>query len=211
MATKKDAVATAPTAEVATTEAIVKPIAPAPTSAKLTELYEKRKAHKIAARGFEPDSDEESAELLEAYKTDQLIKAEIANIKNAEAAAELEITRNKRISLNNNQFYALFGGEVAFDNFQAALPEEQRAEFWAAVEIVNTELLAKYSKPATVKVAADGTKTASTGEIDAAALANKNAGLNKKANNAALQAAGYPRSTAWFAVDRLAKSDASYV
>jgi len=179
-----------------------------PTSEKLIELRATKKSHLIAARGFEPDSDGEAAELLEAYKIEQLIKAEIANIANVAKQAELQLKRSERIALNDAMLEA-YKALVLFtsnpdDDVSSIEYNTLSDAFKAAREIVDNELLAKYSVP--VKAA-----TTTTGSIAGAKLsdtentamvaANHAAGMTDAQNRAALMAAGVPRSTAWHSVN----------
>lgn len=81
---------------------------------------------------------------------------------------------------------------------------KNEANFEKAAEIWENDLakLVFGGKSATTKSAAtNGSKKASKSENLAQAIANKNLGLNAKQNREALEAAGMPRSTAWFAVD----------
>lgn len=192
----------------ATTEAKVEVAKkPEPTSAKLIELRTSKKAALVDARAFEPDSEGEAEKLLEAYKIDQLIKAEIANIVNAERQAELQIARNARVQLNIAQFVVLFGSVEAFEAKLAELDEATKLAFDAAQEAVNHELLAKFSAPKTATKAGEGTGKATTdGENLAAHLANIAAGMTDAQSRKALEEAGVPRSTAWHTVNNYNKS-----
>jgi len=174
-------------------------------NSQIIELNEKRKQHKIKAREFEPDSDGENSELLEAWKIAEQIKAIEANIKQAEAIAELDLLRSKRIELNTQQFVLLFGSFEAFEQFKANIEIEQLQAFNAANEIVNNELLSKFA--AAPKAASS--KAATDGEIDKAALENFTNKLTAKQNREALQTAGFARSTSWFAVNRIQKAQAA--
>lgn len=184
---------------------------PAPTSAKLLELQAAAKQHKLNARNFDVDSDEETAELLAAYNIGLQIKAEIANIVLAEKTAEMQLKRNERIALNNAQFVALFGTAEAFEAFKAAMTAEAADTFIAAKTIVDNELLAKYAAVTPTKAKAaetTGTKAATTDSAanEAMVIANIAAGMTDNQNRAALQAAGIPRSTAWHALNNYKKA-----
>lgn len=191
-------------------EAKVVPIEP--QSEKLSELRAKRLEFKKLARTFEPDSAEEEAALLEAYKIDQLIKVEI-NAINAEAAKQkLEIARNERIALFTNVLVALFAGNSAALEAQiATLSEEDKTAFDTASEVVKNELLTKYatSKPAAAKTAGTDAKPSqgvTKSEIVDLHIANVAAGMTDSESRKALEAAGHKRSTVWFAVDGYNKS-----
>jgi len=191
---------------------VVAIVKPEPTSAKLIELREQRKAAKMLARTFEPDSDEENAALLDAYKIDQLIKAEIANIVNTERLAELQIARNERVQLNIAQFVALFGSVELFEAFKAAQWEskpELQLPFEAAIETVNNELLAKFALPKSgggSSTTGGAEKQTTDGENLAAHLANIAAGMTDAQSRKAMETAGVPRSTAWHTVNNYNKS-----
>lgn len=186
-----------------------KVIAPSaePTSDKLVELRAKKLEFKKLARTFEPDSVDEENALMEAYKTEQLIKAEIANIKSIEAKQLLDVARNERVKLFDDAIAALL--VTGYNPFEAMTPE-QKTTYDAAREIVVNELLAKYatSKPAAAKSAgtaksADG---ASRDEIVTAHIANIAAGMDDSASRKSLEAAGHKRSTVWHAVNNYNKA-----
>lgn len=173
---------------------------PTPTSPKLVELEAARKAKRIEARTFEPDSDAETKALDEAYQISLQIKAEIANIAKIEADAKTQLLRSERIALNNAQFVALFGTSEAFEAYKATLSNEQLDSFKAANEIVSNELLSKFSassKTAGATAKASGQAKASDTELTKLAETNYHAGMLDSENRKAIEAAGAPRSSAW--------------
>lgn len=171
---------------------------PKPTSPKLVELEAARKAKRLEARQFEPDSEAETKCLDEAYKISLDIKAEIANIAKIESDAILQLKRSERIALNNAQFVALFGSDEAFEAFKNSLAVEQLDKFKAANEIVSNELLSKFAAtPKANKAESNGTAKTSDAEMLALATANYQAGMLDADNRKALEAAGSPRSSAW--------------
>ena len=203
--------ATQPDATTQTNEAIVatQPIAPngfqiAPPveSEKLTELRAQKLKLKQLARTFEPDSVDEESALMEAYKTEQLIKAEIAAIKANEAKQQIEILRNNRVQLFDNAI-AAYVAMTANDN------NDTKAAFAAAREIVVNELLAKHptSKAATKTANGEAQPTnGSRSELINLHVQNLAAGLDDSSSRKAIEAAGHARSTVWFAVDAYNKS-----
>lgn len=178
-----------------------------PTSDKLTELRATELHHKQLARTFEIGSDEEEAALMEAYKTKQLIKAEIANIANEAAKLALDAARNERVKLLDNVLdaYAMYISDTT--------NEAAKSDYEAKREIVANELLAKYatSKPATAKLtntnhrmgSGDG---ATKDDIVALHIANVASGMDDSASRKSLEAAGHKRSTVWHAVNNYNKA-----
>lgn len=193
-------------------EAPAKVVPIEPQSEKLTELRSKRLEFKKLARTFEPDSAEEENALLEAYKIDQLIKAEIVAINAAEAKQKLEIARNERIALFTNALIALFGGNAEQLEAQiAGLTDEQKTLFDTASNVVKNELLAKYAgnKPATAKTSGDDKKAgdgATKNDIVELHIANVASGMDDSASRKAIEALGHARSTVWHAVNNYNKA-----
>lgn len=172
-----------------------------PTSPILDELREKRLGFKKLARTFEPDSDDENNALMEAYKIDQLIKAEIANIKTAEAQMELQTKRNARVQL--------FDDAIQAYNDAQSHPEDAtiKAAYDAAREVVVNILIGSLAaKVAPVKVAGDKTAAPAGSDILTLHLANLAVGMDDSASRKALEAAGHKRSTVWHTVNNYNKA-----
>lgn len=178
---------------------IAKPIEP--TSPKLDELRAKKLEFKKLARTFEPDSDEENNALMEAYKVEQLIKAEIAGIKTAEAQMELQTKRNERVQLFDNAI-ALYDAMNASGGEQSAID----AYNTAAEIVVNILIGTLATKLTPAKVTGNKTEAPAGGDILTAHIANIATGMDDSASRKALETAGHKRSTVWHTVNNYNKS-----
>jgi hypothetical protein len=197
-----------------------------PNSPKLDELRAKRLEFKKLARTFEPDSDDENAALLNAYKIEAEIKAEIANIRNAERAAEIQLKRSERIAIRE-QFEQALRDELDFFYMNknpktGTIPLEKieilnglTDERKNRAEKLDNELVARYSAstPAKKSVAADGTPAnvspsngAASSDILTQHLANVAAGMTDSESRKNLESAGHKRSTVWHTVNNYNKA-----
>lgn len=176
---------------------------PLPTSAKLVELQTAFAAKFAGLAGLTTMAEQQSA-MLETFKIQKEIDAEIANIKTQERQAELEKQRNARIELVTNLETTLTA-KLKVDAEKKSSDEERNAAndaYLAAREIVTNELLARYatSKPA-AKTAGDasdkpaGERGKTGAEIIALHTANLAAGMSPADSKAAIVASGFSRGT----------------
>lgn len=181
------------------TTAPVVPIEKVYTSDKLTELTAKFDAAYDSMAAIKDTKARQNA-MLETFKIQKEIDAEIAGLKQADREAELQMKRNERIALVDT-LLADHAAVLALPA-KATDADKQAAndKLAASRETVQNELLGRYaastpSKTATGEKATGGTKGAVGAEIVALHQANLAAGKTPTESKKMIVDGGHSRGT----------------
>jgi len=170
------------------------------TSDKLTALRAARKVEAGKLNAIEDTESEDYAKQFDiVFKADQEIKAEIANLKQAEREAEIQEKRAAKVSLFDTCITAWDANTAAQADKKMSL-EDKNAVYDAyktAREVVVNMLLGTVAKPATASTGTAGASTGTAGANAEAIVALFLAGETL----AQIEAKGYAKSTVWHAVN----------
>lgn len=151
-------------------------VKPEPTSEKLTALRDERKAKFTEAMALEYGTKEQNDALTSVFKIDGEIRAEIANLKQAEVAAKIAELRNGQIAKLAERDAALRNLDAVTANKKATEEEKIAANdaFNALNEPIVNALLSKYATAKPAAIAPDGTaKVAGTKGATSATIEDK--------------------------------------
>ncbi len=191
---------------------------PEPTSEKLEQLRAEQLKLEDLIPTFKPRSVEQKTAFNRIIAIDGEIVAEQANIKNQIAQAAIDAYNSKQYELLQSVIDLRLVEIAKFAEFEklpldadgkrdAVATDEMNAATAAAknaFETVVNRLIGKTKSVATGSTAA--TQTGGKSEILQLHLANIAAGKTDADSRAAIQAAGYPRSTVWHTINNYNKS-----